>query len=174
MTRRRSVCMVASVAAATVMLAGACGNDDGNPAEPSPLPPAATTRTSPPPATATAPGDLAAATAEVETNWARFFHPRTPVKERTALLKDGEQLAPMVAAFAAHPRYGQAQAEVEQVVFATATTADVTYTLSLPGRALPSILGNAVLEDGTWKVSVPTFCARAQVAGDIALADRCR
>lgn len=46
-------------------------------------------------------------------------------------------------------------------VFATATTADVSCTLSLPGRPLPAALGNAVLEDGTWKVSVPTFCAPA-------------
>ncbi|NGO14571.1 hypothetical protein G5C60_45015 [Streptomyces sp. HC44] len=174
MTRRRSACTVASVTAATALLAGACGNGDGNPAGPSPWPPAATTRTSPPPATATAPGDLAAATAEVETNWERFFHPRTPIKERIALLKDGEQLAPMVAAFAAHPRYGQAEAAVEQVVFATSTTADVTYTLTLRGWPLPTAVGNAVQQNGTWKVSVPTFCALAQAAGSIALAARCR
>ncbi|ATW52305.1 hypothetical protein [Streptomyces peucetius] len=75
----------------------------------------------------------------------------------------------MVEAFAAHPRYGQAEAEVEQVVFATATTADVSYMLSLRGQPLPAALDNTVLQDGHWKVSVPTFCALAQVAGDIPL-----
>jgi hypothetical protein len=166
--------MVASVAAATVMLTGACDTGDGDPTGPSARPPAATTRTSSPDTTATAPSDLAAATAEVETNWERFFNPRTPIEERIALLQDGEQLSPMVEAFAAHPRYGQAKAAIEQVVFGTATTADVTYTLSLRGRPLPSAVGNAVLQDGTWKVSIPTFCSLAQVAGDIARAARCR
>jgi hypothetical protein len=172
MARLRDVSTTASVAVAAVCLIVSCGNDEGDDIGPSPRPPAATTPTAPP--TATVPPDLATATAEVERNWERFFNPRTPLAERVALVKDGKQMEAMVKAFAAHPRYGQVKAVVEEVVFATPTTADVSYTLYLRGRPLPVALGNAVLQDGIWKLSAPTFCALAQVAGDIPLAARCR
>ncbi|MGW4898586.1 hypothetical protein ACWEQL_41090 [Kitasatospora sp. NPDC004240] len=163
----------ALLAVLLVAALAACGDDDGSTASPSPT--AATTAataTATPTATATAtaagtaPADVAAATAEVTTNWEKFFSPQTTITEKAALLQNGDQLTPVLEGFAQDPRVGQVQADVTDVAFSSATDAVVTYSLSLQGNVVePAATGQAVLDDGTWKVSRSTLCGLLAQAG---------
>ncbi|MFF2953817.1 hypothetical protein ACFVVU_21055 [Kitasatospora sp. NPDC057965] len=126
----------------------------------------ATGTTSPSPG-ATAPADPAAATSEITANWQKFFDPTTPIPEKAALLQNGDTLLPVLEGFAQDPRVGQVQAKVTNVAFTSATEATVTYELSLQGSVVePAATGQAVLDNGTWKVSRATLCGLlTQAAG---------
>ncbi|WP_051966367.1 hypothetical protein [Kitasatospora mediocidica] len=122
-----------------------------------------------PSATGTAPADVAAATAQVTQNWQSFFSPSTPITAKAALLQNGAQLQPLLEAFAADPRISQISAQVTNVQFSDASTAIVTYNLSLQGQVVqPNAAGQAVLENGTWKVSQSTLCALVAQSGNTA------
>ncbi|WP_208117192.1 hypothetical protein [Streptomyces sp. NBC_00582] len=116
---------------------------------------------------ATAPTDAAAAEQRVRRNWQKFFDPATSAADKQALLENGRMMGPMLRAFNGDRRGGQVAAEVEKVTFTSPTEATVTYTLTLNGAtALPDATGKAVLQDGTWKVSVTTLCALVALSGD--------
>ncbi|MFI9153479.1 hypothetical protein [Streptomyces sp. NPDC053367] len=111
------------------------------------------------------PSDPQAAEAEIRANWQKFFDPETSLKDKQAVLENGERMAPVLQAFNGDERGGQVGAQVEKVVFTSPTGADVTYTLTLSGRtALPNASGTAIEQDGTWKVSVRTLCALVQLS----------
>ncbi|MER7703671.1 hypothetical protein ABTX81_12305 [Kitasatospora sp. NPDC097605] len=116
---------------------------------------------------ATAPADPAAATTAITNNWQKFFDPTTPIPEKASLLQNGDVLLPVLEGFAQDPRIGQVKARVTNVEFTSATGATVTYELSLQGSVVePAATGQAVLENGTWKVSRSTLCGLlAQAAG---------
>jgi len=121
-------------------------------------------------ATGTAPADVAAATAQVTTNFEKFFDPATPLADKAALLENGEQLAPVLQGFASDPRVGQVKADVTKVEFTSPTQAKVTYALSLQGQVVqPDATGQAVLDNGTWKVSRSTLCGLVQQSGNTAV-----
>jgi translation initiation factor IF-3 len=102
----------------------------------------------------------------VTRDWERFFDPATPLKERTALLEDGEQLRLLVRAFGRDPRAKRVRARVRSVRFASSTQAEVRYALSLEGRTvLRDAPGMAVLRDGVWKVSFRTVCELVRLDG---------
>ncbi|GAA1251904.1 hypothetical protein GCM10009665_48250 [Kitasatospora nipponensis] len=112
---------------------------------------------------------MAAATTQVTQNWQNFFSPATPIDAKTALLQHGAQLQPLLQAFAADPRISQISAQVTNVQFTSDTTAIVTYDLSLQGQVVqPAAAGQAVLEDGTWKVSQATLCGLVAQSGNTA------
>ncbi|MEU8509989.1 hypothetical protein AB0C76_00185 [Kitasatospora sp. NPDC048722] len=118
-------------------------------------------------ASGTAPADPAAAKAEVTANWEKFFDPATPVADKAKLLQNGDVLLPVLQGFSQDPRVGQVQAQVSDVTFTDATHATVTYALSLQGTVVePNASGQAVLDNGTWKVSRATLCGLlTQAAG---------
>ena len=75
-----------------------------------------------------------------------------------------------VVAFASDPRVGQVKASVTNVTFTSPTTANVTYDLSLQGQVVqPNAAGQAVLDNGVWKVSKSTLCGLVQLSGNSAL-----
>lgn len=116
-------------------------------------------------ATATAPADSAAATTQITENWQKFFSPSTQIAGKTALLQNGDQLQPLLQGFASDPRVSQVSAQVTSVQFTSPTSATVTYNLSLQGQTVqPNATGQAVLENGTWKVSRATLCGLLTLA----------
>lgn len=118
-------------------------------------------------ASGTAPADPAAAKAQVTANWEKFFDPATPITEKAKLLQNGDVLLPVLQGFSQDPRVGQVQAKVSGVTFTDATDATVTYALSLQGSVVePNATGQAVLDNGTWKVGRATLCGLlTQAAG---------
>ncbi|WP_395293664.1 hypothetical protein ACF9IK_08670 [Kitasatospora hibisci] len=154
-----------------VAAAAACSSSEsGSSSSASPtLPTAATgspTATGGGTAGATAPADPATAKNEVTANWEKFFDPTTPIPEKASLLQNGEELLPVLQGFSQDPRVGEVKATVTDVSFNSATEATVTYELSLQGNVVePSATGQAVLENGTWKVSRSTLCGLLTQAG---------
>ncbi|GGV24906.1 hypothetical protein GCM10010495_45780 [Kitasatospora herbaricolor] len=177
--RRRAAALRFTGALLAVLLAAACGSSGGSgTSSGSPSAAAAATASAAASGSAsasaaasgTAPADAAAAKTEVTTNWEKFFDPATPIADKAALLQGGEQLAPALQGFAGDPRVGQVEAQVTDVQFTSATDATVTYTLSLQGAVVqPDATGQAVLDNGTWKVSRSTLCGLVQQSGATAI-----
>jgi hypothetical protein len=146
---------VAALALVTVLTA--CGGGSSAPSGSTPASHESTT----PAANATAPTDVAAATADVKTNWTTFFDYRTPRAKQISLLENGDQLGPAVR-FAARLQHKQGLKQlvkVKSVAFTSATQANVQYALYNGTTVLlPAANGVAVDVDGTWKVSASTFC----------------
>jgi hypothetical protein len=141
-----------------------------SPASPSASPTAGATGSPSPGAGATAsgtaPADPVAAKTEITANWEKFFAPDTPIPDKAKLLQGGDELLPVLQSFSQDPRVGQVQAKVSDVAFTDASDATVTYSLSLQGTVVePSASGQAVLENGTWKVSRSTLCGLLTQAG---------
>jgi hypothetical protein len=164
-----------------LLLAGACGSS--KPAAPSTSPststststspsttPSTSPSTSPTPsasASGTAPADPAAAKTQITQNWQKFFDPATSLADKATLLENGDQLKPVLQGFAADPRVGQIKATVTDVAFTSPTTATVTYSLALQGTVVQSnATGKAVLQNGTWKVSLATLCGLVALSGN--------
>ncbi|KOU65636.1 membrane protein [Streptomyces sp. MMG1533] len=146
----------------------ACSDDSGGGSDSTPPTPSVeqTEQTTSAPA-ATAPADPVAAEKEIKENWQKFFDPKTALKDKQAVLENGDKMSAVLAGFSGDARGGQVEAEVTKVAFTSPTAADVTYTLTLKGAtALPDASGTAVEEDGTWKVSVNTLCALVQLSGN--------
>lgn len=147
-------------AAATLLLAPAlvsCSDDGGSGSGQS-----GTTA----PASASGPADPVAAKAEITRNWTAFFDPKTPLNERIELLENGDEMAPVIGAFAADKTAGLASAKVTGVTFTSPSGAEVTYDLLVGGdTALPDAKGTSVLQNDTWKVSVKTLCGLVQLSG---------
>jgi hypothetical protein len=139
-----------------IPILAACGGSSSNSAATNPGP-----TSSSPAASLVAPADKTAATAEIKANWKTFFAYKTPRATAAGLLEDGSTMTAALAKAvseqaATHIKQG---AEVTSVTFTSPTTAQVSYKL-LNGSAvlLPSATGQAVLVDGTWRVSKATFC----------------
>ncbi|MEU9168092.1 hypothetical protein AB0D34_09885 [Streptomyces sp. NPDC048420] len=145
----------------------ACSDDSGGGSESAPPTPTVERTTRSPSPSPSGPADRAAAEKEIKENWRKFFDPKTPTKEKQAVLENGDDMGPVLKAFSGDQRGGQVAAQVTKVEFRKATEATVTYTLLLNGAtALPDASGTAVEQDGTWKVSVNTLCALVQLSGN--------
>ena len=149
----------------------ACGDDGGGNESTPPAPSVETTTAQPTPTT---PGDPAAAEKQIRTNWQKFFDPAVPLKDKAALLENGDKLGPLLERFSNDPRGGQVQAVVGKVEFTSPTEANVTYALTLKGATvLPGATGTAVLQDDTWKVSLKTLCGLVGMDGNATPAPGC-
>ncbi|MGW6395080.1 hypothetical protein ACWFR1_32290 [Streptomyces sp. NPDC055103] len=112
------------------------------------------------------PADPGTAKAEITKNWTAFFDPKTPTAEKVKLLENGEEMRPVLGAFAGDKNAATSSAKVKGIEFTSPNDADVTYDLLIGGSpALPDSLGTSVLQDGTWKVSVKTLCGLVQLSG---------
>lgn len=153
MKAHRTLQLLVLVGALGVGLA-ACGSSSNNSGS-SPSPSAATPATSAPATTAT--GSSAAAT--ITHNWEKFFNAKTPVAQRVALLQNGSAFASVIRAQAGSGLASTASAKVSKVIVTSSSQATVKYSILVSGAtALSNQTGVAVMQDGTWKVGLASFC----------------
>jgi hypothetical protein len=100
----------------------------------------------------------------IKANWAAFFSAKTPVARRVSLLQDGQQFAPIIKSQAGSGLAAEASAKVTKVAVTSPSKAAVTYSILVGGQpAVSGQKGTAVLQDGTWKVGVASFCGLLSV-----------
>ncbi|WP_245552456.1 hypothetical protein [Nocardia aobensis] len=157
------LCGIAVIAAATVT---GCSDDKSDNATPTTTAAAATTAAAP------AAGSSAAdpATTKAVTDaYVLFFDAKQPADKRAAAVEKGDVFAPVLAAQAGNPQAQGTSATVSKVTTVDADHADVTYTLLMGGNpVLPDQAGQAVQENGQWKVAATTFCALLKLQGGTA------
>jgi hypothetical protein len=130
-------------------------------AAPTTAPASPTAAASSPAAVASTPAatGTAAAVAAITKNWVTFFNGKTPAATRETLVQDGPQFATVLKAQASSAQSEAAGASVQKVTLTSATQASVGYTILISGSpVLAGQKGTAVLESGTWKVSLTSFC----------------
>ena len=99
------------------------------------------------------------AKAQITTNWEAFFNGQTGAAKKISLLQNGDKFAAIIRAQAGSGLASSAGAKVTAVVVNSATSATVSYDITLSGAtALPNQTGTAVYEDGMWKVGDVSFC----------------
>jgi len=104
-------------------------------------------------------GGSSAAVAQITANWEAFFDGKTPAAKKITLLQNGQKFASIINAQAGSSIATGAGAKVTAVVVNSATSATVSYSITLNGAtALPNQTGTAVYQDGTWKVGDVSFC----------------
>jgi len=147
------------------LAAAACSSS--SPPTPSPTTSSASTATTSPTPTATGePTSGAGAISAIEANWAKFFNAKTPVAQRLALLENGQVFAPVIRAQAGVGLAAEATSKVTHVSLTGTDQASVTYDILLGGKpALSNQSGEAVYQDGVWKVGTVSFCALLKLEG---------
>jgi hypothetical protein len=106
------------------------------------------------------------ASAVIAANWTAFFANSTPVAKRVSLLEDGSQFASIIQAQAGSGLAASASAKVLSVTQTSSSQATVNYDILAAGAvALPNQTGIAVLQNGTWKVGVKSFCGLLGLEG---------
>jgi hypothetical protein len=164
---RRSL-LVPVIGLALAAAATACSSSSSSSSAP-PSPSASATTSSAAPTTAPASPSVAASTpaatgaaavAAIKKNWVTFFNGKTPAATRISLVQNGTQFAAAIKTQAASAQGQTAGASVQKVTLTSATQAAVDYTILISGSpVLAGQKGTAVLESGTWKVSLASFCA---------------
>jgi hypothetical protein len=162
MTPSRSLLTFLACGALGVTLA-ACGASSGGGAAASTTPTSAAAPTSAPATSASAasstPADSSAAASSIAANWTAFFDAKTPVAKRVSLLEDGQEFATVIKSQAGGGLAAAATAKVTRVTVTSASQATVVYNILVAGQAaLSNQSGTAVLQDGTWKVGLASFC----------------
>jgi hypothetical protein len=153
---------VCALAALTVAL-GACGSNSPTSGASAPAgtssaatSPAAAATTSSASTSASAPAGSVAA---ITTNWEAFFSAKTPDSKRVKLLENGSQFASVIRSQSGSSLASLATAKVLNVTVNSATAATVKYNILVGGTPeLKNQTGTAVLQNGTWKVGVASFC----------------
>jgi hypothetical protein len=109
------------------------------------------------PSTAAASGD---ASAQIKANWQEFFDAKTPADRRVQLLENGQQFADIIRAQSGSGLAASATSQVTNVSVQSPTRAVVTYSILVGGTPqLTNQTGDAVFQDGVWKVGLGSFCA---------------
>jgi len=135
----------------------ACGSSSNN-SSASSSPSASTPATSAPATSASASASGSAA-ATITTNWEKFFNAKTPVAQRIALLQSGPVFASIIRSQAGSGLASTASAKVTKVTVTSPSQATVKYSILIGGSpALSNQSGVAVLQGGTWKVGLASFC----------------
>jgi hypothetical protein len=125
--------------------------------------PSSSTTSKPPAATSSKPSS--SAVSQITANWEAFFSPSSSISKRISLLQDGPQVQSAVTSLLGSSFASAASAKVTKVTLNSATQATVIYTILLSGTPeLKNQKGTAVLENGTWKVGVQSFCSLAALA----------
>ena len=92
-------------------------------------------------------------------NWEKFFNAKTPVAQRVALLQNGSAFAAVIRAQAGSGLASTASAKVSKVIVTSPSQATVKYSILIGGSpALSNQSGVAVMQGGTWKVGLASFC----------------
>jgi hypothetical protein len=152
-----SAVMVAGLALAACSSSGGGGTNDSTPPSTPPSAPSSSVSSS---------FDRTAAQAEIKKNWEAFFSKATPLAKKVDYIEHGDQLKTTVQKFGSDPRLKQASAKVTDVFASSPTAATVKYQVLLNGKVvLPSAVGDAVYENGVWKVSDKTLCGLLGLIG---------
>ncbi|WAC54133.1 hypothetical protein [Gordonia sp. SL306] len=108
-----------------------------------------------------------ATTKEITDAYVVFFNGQTPPAERAALIENGDAFLPVLQGLTQNPQSMQTTVAVKDVKVTDADHADVTYDLLMQANpVMPGQTGQAIKEEGKWKVSADTFCALMAVQGD--------
>lgn len=168
MNSRRQITRAAGVCALVALAATAAACGGSSPSGSSSTPASSVTSSSSAPVTSPAATSTASstsgATAAISANFATFFNIKTSAAKRVALLQDGSQFASIITAQEHNPLASGLTAKVNSVSNVTSAQADVKYDLLVGGSKVP-MTGNAVYEDGTWKVGAATFCGLLTLEG---------
>ena len=150
--------LVILAGAALGLTLAACGGSGGSTSPSSAAASSSAPATSAAPSTS-APASSAAAASAIAANWTAFFNAKTPVAQRANLLEDGQDFAAIIKAQASSPLASAATAKVTKVTVTSPTQATVVYNIVVAGQsALSNQSGTAVLQGGTWKVGLTSFC----------------
>jgi hypothetical protein len=146
--------------AGLAVAAAACSSSPSTSGSSTSAPASTSAASSSAPATSSSAGiGGAAAVTAITTNWEAFFNAKTPTPQRVALLEDGSQFQSVIQAQAGSGLAALATAKVTHVTVNSPTMATVTYDILVSGTPeLKNQTGTAVLQDGTWKVGVTSFC----------------
>jgi hypothetical protein len=99
------------------------------------------------------------AVAEITANWEAFFDGKTSAAKKISLLENGSTFAAIINAQAGSGLASSAGAKVTAVVVKSATSATVSYDVTLSGAtALSNQTGTSVYQGGIWKVGDVSFC----------------
>jgi hypothetical protein len=167
------VALVVLIILGLVLFVAACGGSTTTTTAPAPVTTtsmsttttAASTTTSGAGSSTTS-GGSSDAVAAITANWVKFFDGTSSAADKVALLENGQQFASAIEAQAGSPLAKSVSAVVSSVTVDSATTATVKYSLALGGTvALPDQTGQAVLQDGVWKVSDQSFQALLALEG---------
>jgi hypothetical protein len=126
----------------------------------SPSAPASSSAPSSPAPSSSAPAAAAGhAKAQITANWEAFFNGATGAAKKISLLQNGDKFSVIIKAQAGSGLASTAGAKVTAVVVNSATSATVSYDITLGGAtALANQTGTAVYEGGIWKVGDISFC----------------
>jgi hypothetical protein len=98
--------------------------------------------------------------ATIAANYVKFFDGTQPVADKIGLLENGQQYTKELEAQGASPLAKMASVSVSSVTITSPTAAEVKYSILVGGQpALPDQIGEAVLQDGVWKVGIDSFMA---------------
>ena len=163
---RRALAVCGSMAVAAAVVTGCSdSSEDTSGDDTSTTSSVATTTT----ATAEAASADTATTEAVTASYVTFFDGTTPAATRASRSRSTTSSpAPATGRIrATDPQASATAAPVEGVTVADDGTATVSWTLLMNGApVLPDQSGEAIEEDGTWKVSAATFCALLAIQGD--------
>ncbi len=104
----------------------------------------------------------AEAKAEITKVWQDFFNPAIPVEQKKDLVENYDQLLPILKTQTTNPQAAQIKAAVKDVTLQGDNNATVTYDIvstQTNEPLLPNASGQAIKQDGKWKVSQQTFCS---------------
>jgi len=154
--------LAATAAACSSSSTSAAGAPSASASAPAPASSAASP--SAPASSAAAPSSSAPAAggnakAQITANWEAFFNGKTGAAKKISLLQNGDKFSAIIKAQAGSGLASTAGAKVTAVVVNSATSATVSYDITLSGTtALPNQTGTAVYQDGIWKVGDVSFC----------------
>jgi hypothetical protein len=163
MVARRVLQQILLVGALAAGLAACSGNSNssssGASSSPSSAPSSSAPASSAAPVTSASPAGSSGSASAIAANWAAFFNAKTPVAKRVSLLQDGQTFQSIIKSQAGSGLAASATAKVTKVTMVSSTQAKVTYSILIGGQsALAHQAGVAVLQDGTWKVGLASFC----------------
>jgi hypothetical protein len=148
-------------ACAVAAFVTACGSS--GPSAPSSTPPSSSSPAATPTSSSPATGS---AQAQIKSNWTTFFAASTPVATRVKLLEDGSEFQSILKSQSGHGLASTASAKVLSVGMVSSSQALVKYDILIGGAtALADQNGDAVLQSGTWKVGVQSFCGLLKLEG---------
>lgn len=161
-TRRiAALCGFMAVAAATVT---GCSDDSSGATDEGTTAIATTTSTTAAAAAAAVADE--AVSQEVTDVYLAFFDGKTPAATRASLVENGDVFLPVLEGMAAQPQSLATTATVEGVTAVGSDAAEVSWTLLMDAApVLPDQSGEAVRQDGQWKVAAVTFCTLMAIQG---------
>ena len=164
----RRITLAPALAVALALAVAACSSSSSSPAATSGSSGPATSASSAPaassPAASSAPPSSSSAAggnakAQITANWEAFFNGQTSGAKKIQLLQNGPKFAAVINAQAGSGLASTAGAKVTAVVVNSATSATVSYDITVSGAtALANQTGTAVYENGMWKVGDVSFC----------------